>query len=228
MIKVPGTKEGAEAIRRLTREGINVNVTLLFSVEHYERSARAYMDGLKDRLADGNPLDDVCSVASVFVSRVDTLVEKRLDELGENGPRGKIAVANAKMVYQRFKELVDSDTFAELASKGARIQRVLWGSTSTKNPEYYDVKYVDELIGKDTINTLPHDTLEAFIDHGTPKLTVEEDLSEEKAYLEDLKGLGMDLSKVCDELQRDGVQAFSTSFDQLIDAIVGKVKAKRP
>ena len=224
MIKVPGTKEGPEATRVLTREGINVNVTLLFSLKHYEASAMAYMEGLRERQADGNPLDSVCSVASVFVSRVDTWVDKLLGELKENSLKGKIAVANAKMIYQRFKGLFYGETFRELASKGAHIQRVLWGSTGTKNPDYLDVKYVDELIGKDTINTMPHNTLEAVLDHSNPRSTIEEDLDEQRAYLERLGDLGIELDEVCDKLQEQGVDAFFTSFTQLIEAIVRKAK----
>jgi transaldolase len=225
MIKVPGTKEGPEAIRVLTRKGINVNVTLLFSLEHYKASAEAYLDGLRERLGDGHALEGVFSVASVFVSRVDTNVDERLAELKEDRLKGKIAVANAKMIYQRFKSLFSGQTFRELAPQGAQLQRVLWGSTSTKNPDYVDVKYVDELIGKDSVNTLPHNTLEAFLDHGMPKLTIETDLNREKRYLEQLKDLGIDLSKVCDEIQKQGVDAFSDSFKQLIDAIRRKATA---
>ena len=225
MIKVPGTKEGPEAIRVLTREGINVNVTLLFSLGHYKASAKAYLDGLRERLGDGHALEDVFSVASVFVSRVDTNVDKRLEDLKEDRLKGKIAVANAKMIYQRFKSLFSGQTFRELASQGAQIQRVLWGSTSTKNPDYVDVKYVDELIGKDSVNTLPHNTLEAFLDHGMPKLTIETDLNQEKRYLEQLEDLGIDLNETCDEIQKQGVDAFSDSFKQLIDAIRRKTTA---
>ncbi len=225
MIKVPGTKEGQEAIRVLIREGINVNVTLLFSLKQYEQSALAYMEGLKQRQEDGNSLDGVCSVASVFVSRVDTSVDKRLEELNEKSLKGKIAVANAKIIYDRFKRLFYGETFRHLASNGAQIQRVLWGSTSTKNPDYRDVKYVDELIGKDTINTLPHNTLEAFLDHGTPRLTIEKDLDSERAYLERLGGLGIELDEVCDELQEQGVDAFFTSYTKLIEAIHQKARA---
>jgi len=224
MIKVPGTPEGAEAIRVLTADGINVNVTLLFSLAHYERSAKAYMEGLRDRLRKGKPLQNVCSVASVFISRVDTLTDKQLQELNEKDLQGKIAVANAKMIYQRFKEWFKGEPFSELASKGAHMQRVLWGSTSTKNPDYDELKYVDELIGTDTINTLPHNTLLAFMDHGRPKLTLEDDLDKEKGYLEKLKGLGIDLNQNCETLQKQGIQAFSDSFDQLIAAIVAKTR----
>ncbi|MBW1740425.1 MAG: transaldolase [Deltaproteobacteria bacterium] len=222
MIKVPGTEEGCEAIRVLTREGINVNVTLLFSLKHYEASARAYVDGLRERLGDGNSIDRVCSVASVFVSRIDTKVDKMLEGLKIDGLKGKIAVANAKMIYQKFKALFYNGIFGDLASKGGHIQRVLWGSTSTKNPEYSDVKYVDELIGKDTINTLPHSTLEAFLDHGTPRLTIEEDLDKARQDLDMLQRQQIDLNKVCDETQQEGVEAFRVSFQKLMDAVAHK------
>jgi len=224
MIKVPGTMEGAEAIRILTADGINVNVTLLFSLAQYERSVKAYMEGLRDRLDKGEPLDTVCSVASIFVSRVDTLTDSQLQELNERDLQGKIAIANAKMIYQRFKEWFNDEAFSDFASKGARVQRVLWGSTSTKNPDYDDLKYVDGLIGEETINTLPHSTLLAFLDHGTPRLTLENDLDKEKVCLENLKGLGIDLNENCELLQKQGVQAFSKSFDQLIDAIAAKTR----
>ncbi|MCD6137931.1 MAG: transaldolase [Deltaproteobacteria bacterium] len=224
MIKVPGTKEAPEAIRVLTREGINVNVTLLFSLEHYESAARAYIDGLKERRNHGKPLNNVCSVASVFVSRVDTWVDKLLHGQNRHELKGKIAVANAKTIYRRFKELFYGDDFKALAADGAHLQRVLWGSTSTKNPAYSDVKYVDELIGKDTINTLPHKTLEAFLDHGTPRLTIEENLDEEQEYLNQLAVLGINLNKVCDDIQQAGVDAFSNSFRQLIDSITKKAQ----
>lgn len=227
MIKVPGTREGYEAIRVLTREGINVNVTLLFSLGHYEAIAMAYMDGLSQKLQEGESLDGVCSVASVFVSRVDTKVDNMLQGSGADRLKGRIAVANVKMIYQRFKELFSGGAFEDLAARGARIQRVLWGSTSTKNSSYSDVKYVDELIGPDTVNTLPHNTLEAFLDHGTPRLTLEEDLDEARGDLELLRQLGIDLDGVCDEIQREGVDAFSASFKKLMDAIAEKAKSSR-
>lgn len=223
MIKVPGTKEGPEAIRVLTKEGINVNVTLLFSLRHYEASALAYIEGLNDRLREGLSLDGVCSVASVFISRVDSAVDKLLDELKEHSLRGKTAVANAKMIYQNFKALFQGESFAALSSKGARIQRVLWGSTSTKNPDYSDVKYVEELIGKDTVNTLPHNTLKAVLDHGSIRSTLEKDFQQEKENLNRLSQLGIDLDRICDEVQDQGVEAFATSFRKLMDAISRKM-----
>ena len=222
MIKVPGTKEGCKAVKVLTRDGININVTLLFSLRHYEASAMAYIDGLKERLGDGNSVEKVCSVASVFVSRVDTKIDKIVENLRIDRLKGKIAVANVKMIYQRFKELFHNGFFADDASNGARIQRVLWGSTSTKNPVYSDVKYVDELIGEDTINTLPHSTLEAFLDHGTPRLTIEEGLHKARQHLDLLQQQGIDLDKICDEIQQEGVAAFSASFKKLMDAVADK------
>ncbi len=224
MIKVPGTKESRKAIKVLTREGINVNVTLLFSLRHYENSAMAYIDGIRERIRDGNPVKSVCSVASVFVSRVDTKVDKILEALKKDSIKGKIAVANAKMIYQRFKELFYDGVFADIASSGARIQRVLWGSTSAKNPAYRDVKYVDELIGKDTINTLPDSTLKAFLDHGSPRLTVEEDLDKARQYLDLLQQQGVDLTKICDDIQEEGVDAFRVSFKKLIGAVADKAE----
>lgn len=227
MVKVPGTKESCEAIRVLTREGINVNVTLLFSPGHYEASATAYIDGTRERIQDGNSVDTVCSVASVFVSRVDTKVDKMLEGLEGERLKGKIAVANDKMIYQRFRELFFDGAFGDLAENGARRQRVLWGSTSTKNSSYSDVKYVDELIGRDTVNTLPHDTLEAFLDHGTPRLTIEEDLDTAKQDLYLLQQQGIDLDKICDEIQQEGVDAFSASFKKLMDAVAEKARLSR-
>jgi len=224
MIKVPGTREGCEAIRVLTREGININVTLLFSLEHYEASARAYTDGIRERLDSGVPAERICSVASVFISRVDTKVDKTLEDLKMDGLKGKAAVANAKMIYQKFKEIFYNGAFGDLASRGACIQRVLWGSTSTKNPEYSDVKYVDELIGKDTINTLPHSTLEAFLDHGSPRLTIEEDLDQARQHLDMLQQQGIDLNKTCDEIQKQGIDAFRVSFEKLMAAVADKAK----
>ncbi|MCK4390367.1 MAG: transaldolase [Desulfobacterales bacterium] len=224
IIKVPGTREGLEPIRVLTREGININVTLLFSLSQYEASAGAYIDGITDRLRDGHSVERVRSVASVFVSRVDTKIDKMLDDFSIDELKGKIAVANAKMIYQRFKELFYNQGFGDLASKGVRIQRVLWGSTGTKNRAYSDVKYVDELIGKDTINTLPDATLQAFLDHGTPRLTIEEDLDKARQYLDVLQQQGIDLSMVCDEIQQQGVDAFCVSFNKLLDAIAHKAR----
>ena len=223
MIKVPGTKEAPEAIRALTREGLNVNVTLLFSVEHYGACAKAYAEGLKDRLREANDIKNVFSVSSIFVSRIDTKLDKIFGERKKNELAGKIAVANSKMIYQSFKEIFKSSDFNGLKTKGANMQRVLWASTSTKNPSYNDVKYVEELIGPDTINTMPPVTIDAFLDHGKVAVTVENDLDGEKAYLDKLKTLGIDIERVCQEIQDAGVTAFQNSFDKLIRSIESKI-----
>lgn len=222
MIKIPGTTEGCDALRILTKEGININATLLFSVKHYEAIAEAYIQGLRERQNLGGPLDRICSVASVFVSRIDTKVDAALMGPEGEGLRGRIAVANIKEIYQRYKETFFDGPFRELAAKGGRVQRVLWGSTSTKDPLYSDVKYVDEIIGKGTINTLPHNTLEAFMDHGTPRLTIEEDLDRARADLKFLKGHGIDLDEVCEQIQHEGVKAFQASYVKLIEAVAEK------
>lgn len=214
MIKIPGTKEAPEAIRALVEDGVNVNVTLLFSVKQYEICAMAYIEGLKDRLKAGKDIKNVFSVMSVFVSRVDTKVDKILEDMGNEDLKGKIAIANAKMIYRKFKEL----SFA-----GGNIQRVLWASTSTKNPAYKDLKYVEELIGEKTINTMPPQTISAFLDHGKVELTIESGLDKAKSDLVKLKALGIDIDKVCDEIQAAGVKAFQNSFDKLICSIEQKM-----
>jgi len=214
MIKVPGTKESPEAIRTLTREGINVNVTLLFSVKHYEAAALAYIEGVKERAGEGKPVESVFSVASAFISRIDTKLDKIFAEKNTEDLKGKIAVANAKMIYQKFKEL---------KPKEGNPQRPLWASTSTKNPAYSDTKYVEELIGLDTVNTMPPATVEAFLDHGKTESALEEDLDKAKRDLAKLKTLGIDMDLVCQEIQDAGVAAFQTSFDKLIQAIKTKM-----
>ncbi len=214
MIKVPGTKEAPGAIRALTREGINVNVTLLFSVKHYETCARAYIDGLTDRIKEGKGIKNVFSVASVFISRVDTKLDKLFEEKKIEDLRGEIAVANAKMIYRKFKEL---------DFKGGNAQRVLWASTSAKNPSYRDVKYVEELIGAETINTMPPQTVDAFLDHGKVEFTVEKGLDTAEANLAKLRSLGINLDEICQEIQDAGVQAFQNSFNKLIHSIEQKL-----
>ena len=223
MIKVPGTKEGPDAVRELIKKGINVNVTLLFSVGHYEACARAYIAGLKEALKTGKNIKNIFSVASVFVSRIDSTIDK-LFEGTENGHlKGKIAVANSKMIYQKFKELFCGKDFSELKKSDANLQRVLWASTSTKNPNYNDVKYVEELIGPDTINTMPPATVDAFLDHGKVEQRLEKGLAEEKSYLEAFKNAGMNIDRVCQEIQDKGVLAFQESFDKLILSIKNKM-----
>lgn len=222
MIKIPGTQEGLAAIVEALAAGVNVNVTLLFSVERYRAVMDAYLTALERRLEAGQPLDTVASVASFFVSRVDTQVDRRLEAIGTPEAlalRGKIAVANAKMAYQAFKEVFASERFARLAAHGARVQRPLWASTSTKNPAYSDIKYVEELIGPYTVNTVPPHTLAAFADHGEPRLTLEAGLEEAAAALAALPALGIDLAQVTDDLERAGVDAFAQSYEALLQAI---------
>lgn len=233
MFKVPATKEGVEAVRELIGEGININVTLIFSLLNYMDVAIAYLEGLKELSRRGGDLSKVASVASVFVSRVDTMIDKKLDELGNKKLKGLAAVANTKMIYQKSKEIFSSDEFKKLEAKGAsparggaRLQRPLWGSTSTKNPAYSDIKYVQELIGKNTVNTIPDETVKAYLDHGKPRLTIEDGLDKEKKALDELRDLGVSLDGVCEALQRDGVAAFEKSFDSLLDSIKGKIDAK--
>lgn len=226
MFKVPATKEGVEAVRELIGEGININVTLIFSLSNYMDVAIAYLEGIKELSRRGGDLSKVASVASVFVSRVDTMIDKKLDELGNKKLQGRAAVANTKMIYQKSKEIFSSDEFKKLEAKGAKLQRPLWGSTSTKNPAYSDIKYVQELIGEDTVNTIPDETVKAYLDHGKPKLTIEDDIDKEKKALDELIDSGISLDGVCEILQRDGVAAFEKSFDSLLDSIKGKSDAK--
>jgi transaldolase len=230
MIKVPATPQGVPAIRQLISEGVNINVTLMFSMHHYEAVARAYLDGLRKRARRGQDLDHVASVASFFVSRVDTAVDKILadiDDPAASALLGKTAIANSKIVYQRFKELFHGEDFDELNAKGAAVQRLLWASTSTKNPDYPDTLYVDGLIGPETVNTMPPKTIDAFRDHGHLSQSLEEDVEEAQLILDNLVELGIDLDDVTEQLQEDGVKSFSRSFDQLIEALSQKVSEIR-
>ncbi len=229
-VKVPTTRKGIPAIRQLLCEGININVTLMFSMEHYEAVAGAYIAALEDRVRQGLPVRDVASVASFFVSRVDTLVDKLLEEKmrqGLDAPkaaalRGEIAVANSKLVYQRFKEIFGGERFKVLAAQGARVQRVLWASTSTKNPAYSDVLYVETLIGPDTVNTMPDETIVAFRDHGKAAVTVGKGLEEARAAFQALAELGIDMRAVGEQLSVEGVDKFAQSFDKLFGVIADK------
>ena len=223
MIKVPSTPPGIPAVETLIAEGININITLMFSMKHYEAVSHAYIRGLA-RNADPRR---IASVASFFVSRVDTYVDRELERKGTPEAlalRGKAAVANSKLVYRRFREVFFEEEFAVQRKRGARVQRVLWGSTSTKNPAYSDVMYVDELIGSDTVNTVPLETLDAFRDHGKVRRTVDEGLAEAEQVLTDLKGVGVDLDAITEQLQIDGVKAFADSLDQLLSALEKKRK----
>jgi transaldolase len=215
MIKVPATPAGIPAIETLLAEGINVNVTLMFSLAHYDAVAGAYLRGAQ---RCERP-DGLTSVASFFVSRVDTLIDKQLDTLGTPQARrlrGQVAVANSKLAYDRFRQVFGGGDFAPLAARGARPQRVLFGSTSTKDPAYSEVKYVEELIGPDTVNTLPPATIEVFVERGAARETLTEDVAGARATIGALSGLGIDLAAATEQLQRDGVKAFARSFDSLL------------
>lgn len=232
MIKVPGTEEGAVAVERLTAEGVNVNITLLFSRAAYDSVIEAYMAGLEERVAVGKPIHQIASVASFFVSRVDTEVDKRIDEKLANATpaeaerleklKGRIAIANAKLAYALFRERFQGPRWEALAAKGARLQRPLWASTSTKNPAYRDVMYVEELIGPDTVNTMPPATIEAFRDHGVVKRTVDTDIDGERKRIAELEDLGISLESVTDKLLVDGLKSFQKSFESLLSRIETK------
>lgn len=225
MIKVPATEQGYDAIHELTKEGININITLMFSLGQYERVAEAYISGLEMRLANGYSIQNITSVASFFVSRVDSKVDKLLDEIQTpeaKALKGKIGIANAKMAYERFKEIFGSPRWSHLAERGGRVQRVLYGSTGTKNPEYSDVMYVENLIGADTINTVPRETLKAFMDHGRVAPTLEENLEEARAHLGQLSEMGIDLEEIGAQLLDEGIQKFIEPYDSLIRRIEEK------
>jgi len=221
MIKVPGTREGVPAIEALIAEGINVNATLLFSAAHSEAVASAYIRGLERHPQPRR----VASVASFFVSRVDTVVDKALERVGTPKAlalRGKTAIANTKSVYARFQETFHGDSFARLRQRGARVQRPVWGSTSTKNPTYSDVLYIEGLIGPDTVNTMPPETLKAYLAHGAVQPSLLQGLDDARQCLAEAGHLGIDLAAVTEQLQVDGVAAFAASFDKLLAAIDGK------
>lgn len=226
MIKVPGTLEGVPAIEELTARGVNVNATLLFDIGAYEQVALAYVAGLERRLSADQRIDGVASVASFFVSRIDSAVDGRLPE--SSPLRGKLAVASAKMAYQRFKKLFSGPRWERLAAAGARVQRPLWASTGTKNPSYSDILYVQELIGADTVNTMPESTLRAFADHGRARPTLEEDLEDAARSIRLLADAGINLEEVTAQLLEGGVRAFQRDFDQLLDAIDAKGRGMAP
>ena len=232
MIKVPGTDEGIPAIEQLLSEGVNVNITLLFSRAGYEKVMEAFLKGMERRAGAGQPLERVASVASFFVSRVDTAVDAALEKIAEQGGEnaakakallGRAAVANAKLAYARFQEIFGGGRWERLAAKGARVQRPLWASTSTKNPSYRDVIYVEELIGPDTVNTMPLATVEAFADHGVAKRTVDMDVDRARADLAALHELGIDLDDVTERLQLDGVDKFAKSFAGMLKVVDEKL-----
>jgi transaldolase len=221
MIKVPATVEGIPAVEALTADGINVNITLMFSLEHYEAVARAYIRGI-DRHPDPSR---VMSVASVFVSRLDLVADRQLEAIGSPEAlalRGAIAISNAKRVYRRFREIFDGEAFAALKRRGARLQRPLWASTGTKNASYSDVLYVESLIGPDTITTVPPGTMDAFRDHGRVQITLGTNAEDAEAALERAAALGLDLHATTEQLQADALNAFTSSFDQLLATLAEK------
>ncbi len=240
MIKIPGTPEGFPAVERVIAEGINVNITLLFSVNSYEDAAWAYIRGLEARVKKGQPIDKIASVASFFLSRIDTkiddLIDKKLKEIGTETldesarlqqVQGKVAIANAKLAYQKFQEIIHSDRWQALADKGANVQRLLWASTSTKNPKYNDVMYVNELVGKHTVNTLPPNTLEACADHcNITANSIEANVEKAKQLIASLQesDINIDLESVMKELLEEGIDKFIQPFDSLQQTLEAKVK----
>ncbi|MCA9873606.1 MAG: transaldolase [Anaerolineales bacterium] len=232
MIKVPGTKEGLPAIRQLLSEGINVNVTLLFGLPRYKEVAHAFLAGLTDRLESGQPIDHVSSVASFFLSRIDVLVDPLLEEKMAAGNQaitaqllhGQVAIASAKVAYHIYEEIFGNNRFRRLADQGARPQRLLWASTSTKNPDYSDVKYVEALIGPDTVNTVPMKTLNAFRDHGRPAATLQQNLGEAYRVLDQLAQLDIDIDDVTEQLTEEGIGKFSKPFDRLLQRLEEKME----
>ena len=222
MIKVPATPAGIPAIEQLIGEGVNVNVTLIFSLGHYEAVAAAYIAGLEKLAAGGGDLRRIASVASFFISRIDSAVDAALESIGSFDLQGKAGIDNAKIAYVRFREIFSGERWQQLAAQSARVQRPLWGSTGTKNPAYPDTLYVDNLIGPDTVNTLPPATLEAFLSHGNVSVTVEKDLAGARSRLAGLAELGIDLDGIARRLQDEGVAAFAKSFEGLIASIAEK------
>jgi len=242
MIKIPGTNKGLPAFEQVISEGINVNVTLLFSVESYVNTAWAYIRGLEKRAAEGKEINKLASVASFFLSRIDSNIDGRIDEKLKQGVddisteaklrtvKGKVAIANAKIAYQRFKEIIQSDRWKALSAKGANIQRLLWASTSTKDPSYSDVMYVDELVGPNTVNTMPPSTIEACADHCDVANRIETDVEEAYKLIESLKDPDIDinLDEVMDELLVEGIDKFVKPFQSLMNSLEEKVKQLSP
>lgn len=222
MIKIPATDEGIPAIKQMISEGVNINVTLIFGQKSYEDVVEAYISGLEERLKNGGRIDNISSVASFFISRIDSAVDKALEEKNNKELQGKIAIANAKIVYEKSEELYNSERFNKLKKHGAKIQRLLWASTSTKNPDYLDTLYVDELIGANTVNTMPPATVEAFRDHGTVSETIHKNVKEAKNQMSTLASIEIDFKQITDKLTTDGVKLFADAFDNLLNAIKEK------
>jgi len=219
MIKIPGTKEGLAAIRQCISEGINVNITLLFGLPRYKEVTEAYISGLEDRLKNNQPIDHIASVASFFLSRIDVLLDPILKEKKLDNLVGEIAIASAKKAYEIYKEVFFSDRFRNLEKKGAKKQKVLWASTSSKDPSFSDVKYVEALIGPNTINTLPMEALDAFRDHGKAQDHLENNLMKATQQLQQLDDNGINIDDITQQLEEEGVQKFNKAYDQLLDAI---------
>ena len=231
MIKIPGTRAGTPAISASIAQGININVTLLFGLDAYKMVAEAHAAGLEERLRQNQPIDKIAGIASFFVSRIDSAIDKEIDRRAEAGDteaealkalRGKVAIANAKLAYHWYLDFVASDRWQALAAKGAMPQRLLWASTGTKDPAYSDVLYIDSLIGADTVSTMPPKTMDAFRDHGTVEPTLTRDLDDARRILAEADRLGLDLDEVTDRLVIEGVAAFSKAFDSLLAAIAQK------
>ncbi len=228
LIKIPGTAEGLHAIRQLISEGINVNVTLLFGLPRYRQVVEAYIAGLRERVAQGKSVKHLASVASFFVSRIDTMLDPMLEKIMAQGGRmadlakrvrGQVAIASAKMAYQHYKEIFGGDRFRNLAVQGARSQRLLWASTGTKNPDYSDVKYIEALIGADTVNTVPLETLNAYRDHGEPAARLELNAEEAGWVLDQLPDLGINIDPITRQLETDGVEKFIQPFNRLMEIL---------
>lgn len=234
-VKIPATDEGIPAIEEALAAGVNINITLIFSLEFHERVMEAYLRALERRVAAGLDINDINSVASFFVSRVDTLTDEILERRMATAAseterqklaslRGKAAVANAKLAYQNFLRVFTSDRFRRLEAKGAKVQRPLWASTSTKNPDYYDIMYVQDLIGPQTVNTMPPQTIDAFRDHGQVRRTVDEGVEDARRVMSDLADLGISMVEITDQLQREGVEAFAKSYDEMTRATAAKAE----
>jgi transaldolase len=233
LIKVPATVEGLPAIQQLISEGISVNITLLFGLPRYRQVTEAYISGIEARLAQGQDVSHVASVASFFLSRIDTLVDPLLEKIIAHGDNkaelarkvlGQVAIASAKMAYQIYKEIFGSERFLSLAARGARSQRVLWASTGTKNPDYSDVKYIEAIIGRDTVNTIPVKTLNAFRDHGIPKANLDHDVGKAAGILDQLSELGIHIDSITQQLENEGVEKFNKPFDKLMETLMQRSK----
>lgn len=223
MIKIPGTKQGVPAVKQCIASGININITLLFSIERYGEIIEAYISGLQERLSKGEDISKIASVASFFLSRIDVIVDPLLKNTAEAGLIGKVAVASAKIAYQKYKEAFSSDRWKKLAEKGATPQRLLWASTGTKNPEFKDTKYIEELIGPETVTTVPVDTLAAFRDHGIAANTLDIDVAESQKILDKLKKVNIDLAGITQQLEDEGIQKFNAPFENILQ-IIDKAK----